>query len=99
MYGASAAPLPDAFGRRASPRRATATSRTRRSFDLAAEDELGVDERTARGLLRALEHAGYATATGGRPRRYQIGPRALALARQAALVDRARRNARASVDE
>ncbi len=51
-----------------------------------AGDELGVDERTARGLLRALEHAGYATATGGRPRRSQAGPRALALARQAAPV-------------
>jgi DNA-binding IclR family transcriptional regulator len=55
-----------------------------------AADELGVDERTARCLVRALEQAGFATAAGGWPRRYRPGPRALALPRQAAVIDPAR---------
>ena len=55
-------------------------------------EEIIVVMRAAGDL--ALEHAGYATATGGRPRRIPAGPRALALARQAAVVDRALRNER-----
>jgi DNA-binding IclR family transcriptional regulator len=57
---------------------------------VCAADELGIGERTARRLIRALEQSGYAKPAGGWPRRYTAGPRALALARHAAVIDIAR---------
>jgi len=64
-----------------------------------AADELGIGERTARRLIRTLEQSGYAAPAGGWPRRYTAGPRALALARHAAVIDLTHTTTTVSPDE